>query len=127
MAAEPLLDPAFPPPGERPTESLWRNSAFVRVFSAATVSIFGSLITRVALPFVAIISLQADSVGVALDGKAMPNLPPSMVQILGNTRRTGAQAMGGALVSRQRTEWVIQGYESARFTVTKNKKVIAQK
>lgn len=68
-----------------------------------------------------------NSVGVALDGKSMPNLPPSMVQILGNTRRTGAQPMGRALVSRQQTEWVIQGYESARFTVTKNKKVLAQK
>ena len=66
MAAEPQLDPKFPPPGERPTSSLWRNGAFVRVWSAATVSIFGSLVSRVAIPFVAIINLHADSVGVAL-------------------------------------------------------------
>jgi MFS family permease len=66
MAAEPQLDPKFPPPGERPTPSLWRNGAFVRVWSAATVSIFGSLVSRVAIPFVAIINLHADSVGVAL-------------------------------------------------------------
>lgn len=66
MAAEPLFDPKFPPRDERPTPSLWRNNAFVRVWSAATVSIFGSLVTRVALPFVAIINLNADSVGVAL-------------------------------------------------------------
>jgi MFS family permease len=66
MAAEPLLDPKFPPPGERPTSSLWRNGAFVRVWSAATVSIFGSLVSRVAIPFVAIINLHADSIGVAL-------------------------------------------------------------
>jgi MFS family permease len=66
MAAEPQLDPKFPPPGERPTQSLWRNGAFVRVWSAATVSIFGSLVSRVAIPFVAIINLHADSVGVAL-------------------------------------------------------------
>ena len=66
MAADPLLDPKFPPSDERPSRSLWRNNAFVRVFSAATVSIFGSLVTRVALPFVAIINLHADSVGVAL-------------------------------------------------------------
>jgi hypothetical protein len=32
--------------------------------------------------------------------------------------------MGGALVSRQNTDWVIQGSESVRFTVSKNKKVI---
>ncbi|MEO8625592.1 MAG: hypothetical protein ABI452_02725, partial [Candidatus Limnocylindrales bacterium] len=66
MAADPLLDPKFPPEGERPSRSLWRNNAFVRVFSAATISIFGSLVTRVALPFVAIVNLHADSVGVAL-------------------------------------------------------------
>jgi hypothetical protein len=66
MAAEPQLDPKFPPPGERPNPSLWRNGAFVRVWSAATVSIFGSLVSRVAIPFVAIINLHADSVGVAL-------------------------------------------------------------
>jgi hypothetical protein len=34
--------------------------------------------------------------------------------------------MSGALVSRQATAWVIQGGESVRFTVTKNKKVLAQ-
>ena len=66
MAAEPLLDPKFPPKDELPTQKLWRNSAFVRVWSAATISIFGSLVTRIALPFVAIVTLQADSVGVAL-------------------------------------------------------------
>jgi hypothetical protein len=61
-------------------------------------------------------------VGVALEGKALPNLPPSMVQILGHSRRTGAQAIGGALVARQNTDWVIQGTESVRFVVSKNKK-----
>src|ERR1043165_9022946 len=66
MASDPMLDPSFPPAAERPGASLWRNRAFVRVFAAATVSIFGSLVTRVALPFVAIINLNADSVGVAL-------------------------------------------------------------
>jgi MFS family permease len=64
--AEPLHDPKFPPAEELPTPSLWRNSAFQRVWAAATISIFGSLVTRVALPFVAIVTLNADSVGVAL-------------------------------------------------------------
>jgi hypothetical protein len=61
--------------------------------------------------------------GVALDGRALPNLPPSVVQMLGNTRRTGTQTMSTSLVSRQTTEWVVQGSESVRFTVAKNKKV----
>jgi len=59
--------------------------------------------------------------GVAVDGKTLPDLPPSMVQLIGNTRRTGAQPLGGALVSRKSTPWVIQGMDSARFTVARNK------
>jgi MFS family permease len=66
VAVEPITDPHFPPPDELPDSSLWQNSAFRRVWAAATVSIFGSLVTRVALPFVAIVSLNADAIGVAL-------------------------------------------------------------
>jgi hypothetical protein len=60
--------------------------------------------------------------GVALGGKALPNLPSSMVQILGNTRRTGAQTMNSALVARQPTDWVVQGSDTVRFTVVRHKK-----
>jgi predicted MFS family arabinose efflux permease len=45
---------------------LWRNQAFVRVWSAATISIFGSLVTRLALPFAAILVLGSGTVEVAL-------------------------------------------------------------
>ena len=45
---------------------LWQNQAFVRVWAAATISIFGSLITRMALPFVAILVLGAGAFEVAL-------------------------------------------------------------
>jgi hypothetical protein len=72
-----------------------------------------------------VVRVPLQGVGVALGGKALPDLPPSMVQILGNSRRTNAQTMGGALVSRKSTEWVFQGSESVRFTVTKNKKILA--
>jgi hypothetical protein len=71
-----------------------------------------------------IVRVPLDAAGIALDGISLPDLPPSMVQILGNTRKTGAQSMGTALVSCRPTSWVIQGSESARFTVTKNKKVL---
>jgi hypothetical protein len=73
-----------------------------------------------------VVRVPVNAVGVALNGKALPNLPPSMVQILGNARRTGAQTMGGALVSRQATDWVVQGSESVHFTVAKNKRVSNQ-
>jgi len=42
-----------------PTASLWRNRSFVAMWSAGTISIFGSLITRTALPFAAILVLNA--------------------------------------------------------------------
>ena len=45
---------------------LFRNQAFVRVWSAATVSIFGSLITRIALPLLAILTLGAGPIEVAV-------------------------------------------------------------
>jgi predicted MFS family arabinose efflux permease len=40
-------------------DSLWRDRDFLRFWSAASVSIFGSLITRTALPFAAILALNA--------------------------------------------------------------------
>ena len=45
---------------------LWANHAFVRVWSAATVSVFGSLITRFALPLIAILTLHAGPFEVAV-------------------------------------------------------------
>jgi hypothetical protein len=60
--------------------------------------------------------------GVAVNGRALPNLPPSMVQILGNSRRSGAQTLNSALVVRKPTPWVIQGSETVRFHVVKHKK-----
>jgi hypothetical protein len=61
--------------------------------------------------------------GVAVAGKALPNLPGSMVQIMGSSKRTGSQTISGSLVSHVSTEWVIQGSETVRFTVTKDGKV----
>ena len=45
---------------------LWRNHAFVRVWTAFTISVFGSLITRIALPLVAILTLGAGAIEVAI-------------------------------------------------------------
>ena len=45
---------------------LWRNAAFARVWTAATVSIFGSLITRMALPLAAILVLRSGALEVAI-------------------------------------------------------------
>jgi MFS family permease len=48
----------------RPT--LWQNAAFARVWTADTVSIFGSLITRMALPLAAILLLGSGAIEVAV-------------------------------------------------------------
>jgi MFS family permease len=45
--------------------SLWRDRSFLAIWSAATVSIFGSLITRTALPFAAILVLNAGPIEIA--------------------------------------------------------------
>jgi MFS family permease len=44
---------------------LWRDRSFVAVWSASTVSLFGSLITRTALPFAAILVLHAGPLEIA--------------------------------------------------------------
>jgi hypothetical protein len=69
-----------------------------------------------------VMRLPVPHTGVALNGKSLPDLPPSMVQILGSSRRSGAQTMSSALVARQPTDWVVQGSESVRFTVVRHKK-----
>ena len=47
-------------------ESLWRNRDFTRLFSAQSISSFGSLITRPALPFLAILVLSATPAQIAI-------------------------------------------------------------
>jgi hypothetical protein len=71
-----------------------------------------------------VVRVPLGGTGVAVDGKTLPNLPPGMVQIFNTSRRTGVQTLNSALVSRRPTEWVIQGSETVRFTVTKNKRFV---
>jgi hypothetical protein len=60
--------------------------------------------------------------GVAVNGKALNHLPASMVQILSSSKRTNAQTITTSLVARSGTNWVIQGSDSLRFQVAKNKR-----
>jgi hypothetical protein len=70
-----------------------------------------------------VVRVATQGQGVAFSGKSLPNLPPSVVQILGSSRRTGAQPIQGALVARHATPWVILGGDSVRFQVAKNKRL----
>ena len=58
-------------------DSLWRNPAFVRFWAADTVSVFGSLITRIALPFTAVLMLNANAFEMSV--LALADLVPSCV------------------------------------------------
>ena len=61
----------------RPT-GLWRHPNFVRLWAAATISTFGSLITRTALPFTAILVLDASALdlGFIRVAELLPGPPP---------------------------------------------------
>ena len=58
-------------------DGLWRNPAFLRFWAADTVSVFGSLITRVALPFTAVLVLDASAFEMSL--LVLADLVPSCV------------------------------------------------
>ncbi|MBI2806891.1 MAG: SpoIVB peptidase S55 [Planctomycetes bacterium] len=60
--------------------------------------------------------------GVAISGKTLQDLPPSMVQILSSSKRTNTQTILRALVTHENTNWVIQGADTLRFQVAKNKR-----
>ncbi len=55
---------------------LWGNSRFVHLWGAATVSTFGSLVTRTALPFTAILLLDASpsAIGILRVTELLPGL-----------------------------------------------------
>jgi MFS family permease len=50
---------AAPAPAPVAGDAWWRDRSFLAVWSASTISVFGSLITRTALPFAAILVLDA--------------------------------------------------------------------
>jgi MFS family permease len=60
------------PAGSRP--SLWRHADYVKIWSAATISLMGSQITLLAVPFIAAVVLRAAPFEVALLG-ALEMLP----------------------------------------------------
>ncbi len=47
---------------------LWQNPDFLKLWTGQTVSVFGTLITRTALPFTAILALEARPFQVAVLG-----------------------------------------------------------
>ena len=48
-----------------PTGDLWRHGDFMKLWSAETISQFGTQISQLALPFIAIVVLDASTFAVA--------------------------------------------------------------
>jgi MFS family permease len=60
------LQTPTPDAGLAPTGSLWRHPDFMKLWTGQTVSLFGTLLTRVALPFIAVLLLGASAAQMAL-------------------------------------------------------------
>ena len=84
------------------TTTLWRNRSFLAVWSASTISIFGSLITRTALPWAAILVLDAG----ALDISALRGVEQVAALIVG--------LFAGAWVDRLRRRPIMIGADIGR-------------
>ena len=69
-----------------------------------------------------VVRVPIGGAGVAMQGKTLPDLPPSMVQILGGARKSGVQTINSAVVGRTATGWVVLGADTVRFQVSKHKK-----
>jgi Na+/melibiose symporter-like transporter len=91
-----------PLPADTAVTSLWRNRSFVAVWSASTISIFGSLITRTALPWAAILVLDAG----ALDISALRGVEQIAALIVG--------LFAGAWVDRLRRRPIMIGADIGR-------------
>ncbi|MFO0945972.1 MAG: hypothetical protein U1D30_08505 [Planctomycetota bacterium] len=59
--------------------------------------------------------------GVAIDGAELPNLPGGVLDILADDTTGKVSALQDSLVSRKRTDWVVEGLQTVRFEVVKQK------
>lgn len=67
------------------------------------------------------------SSGVVVEGKALPDLPPSLVALLGQSKQSGTATLGSALVAREKVPWVVQGQQSVQFRVLRHKPFFTEK
>lgn len=68
-----------------------------------------------------IVRLTAPGMGVALDGVALPDLPAGYVDIFSNEQSQTVTPVLSSIVSRRKTDWVIDGSANVRFEVVKHK------
>jgi MFS family permease len=69
MTAPPLApEIASPPPAGKTRWGLWRHSDFVKLWTASTISLFGSQVSMIAIPAIAIITLKVSPFEAAMLG-----------------------------------------------------------
>jgi hypothetical protein len=73
------------------------------------------------------VRITLPSSGVVVEGKAMPDLPPSISALLGQSRQGSVATLGSALVARESVPWVVQGQQSATFRVLRHKPFLSEK
>jgi MFS family permease len=69
LAAEALVEAAgeIPPPGSGPSRrSLWRHADYMKLWTAATVSLLGSQVSQLAIPYIAAVVLNSSALEVGL-------------------------------------------------------------
>jgi SpoIVB peptidase S55 len=58
--------------------------------------------------------------GIAVHGQTLPNLPSSARSVLASGRQTAQPPVRADLVKAEPTPWVVEGFQSLRFTVVKD-------
>ena len=72
---EPVRSPAPPPPMRQPSGALWSHRDFLKLWTGQTISEFGSQISQLAIPTVAVLTLKATPFQVAGSRRRVPALP----------------------------------------------------
>jgi SpoIVB peptidase S55 len=60
--------------------------------------------------------------GITVDGRELPDLPPSVLAVMAGHRRTGMGLMRNSLTAEKATDWVIQGAHRIPFKVVEEKR-----
>lgn len=68
-----------------------------------------------------VLRFNAPTSGVAIDGAELPNLPGGVLDILADDTTGKISSLQDSLVSRKRTDWVVEGLQTVRFEVVKEK------
>jgi MFS family permease len=118
-----------------PTGGLWRHGDFLKLWSAETVSQFGTQISQVALPLVAVIALDASAFQVAALGTVeflpfllftlpvgvwvdrLPRRPILVVADLGRACALGSIPVAAAIGHLTLTQLYVAGFVTGTLTV----------